>query len=646
MAILIRATLLYVFLGTLTASSQNREIDSLHRLATKAGGRAQADLYLQAATASRNIQADTCLYFAGQALAISQKEKYPIGEMTSYIMMGRAMATKGSYILAQKFYTTAETQARKAVNDSLTARALMGSASCFWHLGKHAEALELNLAAIRLAEKNNLPVDVANAKVGIAMIYQSQEKVPLAEKYVREALEILRDQSAPTQRLNALHTLANIYGMQGKITDAMDIDKEGLTLSEQSGNQFFKSMFYDNMANCYLFGDPPDFNRSLQYFRLSFSIDSSFGNAKQMSDSYRNMGTVFMTQKKYTEAIPFLIRSIELARSAGFLQGEQETSQVLSTAYNLSGNDPLAYETLKNSNRLKDSLVNASREAKIAELQAFYETEKQKQTIELQETQLSRKNYIITGTLITALLAGLLGYSLYRRYQLKQQSRLQQEIMNQQELATRAVIQAEEKERERIARDLHDGVGQMMSAAKMNLSAFEAEQQFGNPDQRLSFEKIVGLVDESCKEIREVSHNMVPNALLKHSLSAAVRDFLDKIDQKALRIHLYTEGLDKRLDSSVETVLYRVIQECVNNVIKHANASSLDISIIRDNDGISATIEDNGTGFDAAAKEHADGIGLKNIQARIGYLKGTIDLDSAPGRGTMIGLHVPVAGAS
>ena len=632
---------LLLFLA-INASSQNRETDSLHAAARKASGKPQADLYLQAAISSKNIQADTCFYFAGQALAISQREQYPIGEMTSYIMMGRAMVTKGSYMLAQKYYGLAEAQARKASNDSLTARAIMGTASCFWHLGKHAEALELHLAAIRLAEKNNLPTDLANAKVGIAMIYQSQEKIPLAEKYVQEALAILREQSAPTQRLNALHTLANIYGMQGKITEAMEIDKEGLSLAEQSDNQFFKSMFYDNMANCFLYGVPPDYSRSLQYFRLSYSIDSSFGNAKQMSDSYRNMGTVFMTQKKYPEAIPYLVKSIELARTAGFLQGEQETSQVLSTVYKLSGNDPLAYETLKQSTRLKDSLVNAAREAKIAELQTFYETEKQQQKIELQATQLSRKNYIIIGTVITALLAGLLGYSFYRRYQLKQKARLQTEIMNQQELATKAVIAAEEKERERIARDLHDGVGQMMSAAKMNLSAFEAEQRFSQAEDRIAFDRIVGLVDESCKEIREVSHNMVPNALLKHSLAAAVSDFLDKIDQKALGIHLYTEGLDQRLDTNVETVLYRVIQECVNNVIKHAHANSLDISIIRDKDGISATIEDNGTGFDATVIDHFEGIGLKNIQARIGYLKGTIDFDSAPGRGTMIGLHVPV----
>ncbi len=214
--------------------------------------------------------------------------------------------------------------------------------------------------------------------------------------------------------------------------------------------------------------------------------------------------------------------------------------------------------------------------------------------------------------------------------------------MHQQELATKAVLEEEENERQRIAKDLHDGVGQMMSAVKMNLSAHESELTFNNDEQKASFEKLIQLVDDSCKEVRTVSHIMMPNALLKNNLAAAIQDFTDKLDKKSLKVHLYTEGLEERLDSNVETVLYRVLQEAVNNVIKHAAATTLDISIIKDKSSISATIEDNGKGFDSSDKEKFEGIGLRNIITRIGYLKGTVDFDSAPGRGTVVALHVPL----
>ena len=153
---------------------------------------------------------------------------------------------------------------------------------------------------------------------------------------------------------------------------------------------------------------------------------------------------------------------------------------------------------------------------------------------------------------------------------------------------------------------------------------------------------MVALIDESCTEVRTVSHNMMPDALLKTGLVSGVREFLDKIDSHLLKINLHTEGFDKRPDSNIETVLYRVIQECVNNVIKHAGANELDISLVKDTDGVSATIEDNGKGFNIADKTKFEGIGLKNILSRINYLKGIVEWDSAPGKGTVVAIHVPV----
>jgi signal transduction histidine kinase len=133
----------------------------------------------------------------------------------------------------------------------------------------------------------------------------------------------------------------------------------------------------------------------------------------------------------------------------------------------------------------------------------------------------------------------------------------------------------------------------------------------------------------------------MPNALLKNNLDTAIKDFVNKLSGKNLQVHVYTEKLEQRFDSNLETMLYRVIQECVHNAIKHSGATTLDISLIRDKDGISGTIEDNGKGFDIQ-KEGPDGLGLKNIRTRIAFLKGTVDFDSSPGRGTVVAFHVPI----
>ena len=601
------------------------------------------DLYFQFSSKAANINIDTALHFIKKAAELADSLGDDEGRMMATFITGRIATVRGNYDLAIKYFKESLQLAENEKHDSITASSLHGIGNSLWQLGKHAESLENLFKALRIREKADDYNGIVNSKINIGMVYQSQNKWPLAETYVKDAIEILKQHYNPTSQLLAMHTLANIYGPQGKIKEAFAIDEEGIVLAEKTNNEFAKAFFFDNMGNCYLYGDPPDYKNAFEYFKRTLQIDSSFGNKKQMSDSYVNMGSVFFEQKKYADAIPYLLRSITLAEESGYAQGKLKALHMLATALRQSGQPNEAFATLEKAIKTKDSLVNSSSESRIAEMQTVYETEKKQQQINLQQAQISKKNFMLVAIVILALLLGLLGLSALRRARLKQKARLQTEIMNQQELASKAVIEAEEDERQRIARDLHDGIGQMMSAAKMNLSAFESGIQFKNKEQQQSLEKIIGLVDESCKEIRTVSHNMMPNALLKNNLATAIRDFIDKIETKSLQIHLFTEGLDERLDSNREIVLYRVIQECVNNVIKHAEAGTLDISIIRDKEGISATIEDNGKGFDIGNKDNFDGIGMKNIVTRIEYLKGTVEFDSAKGRGTLIALNVPFA---
>lgn len=255
----------------------------------------------------------------------------------------------------------------------------------------------------------------------------------------------------------------------------------------------------------------------------------------------------------------------------------------------------------------------------------------------------ARKNTFIVIIVVLALLTGLLTYSYYRRYRLKQAARLQASILQQQELAAIAVLQAEEKERKRIASDLHDGVGQMMSAAKMNLSAYESDLAGAPEEQVEAIKKVMLMIDDSLKEVRAVSHSMMPNALLQAGLASAIREFINQIDKRKLNIQLHTEGLNERIDRNVENVLYRVVQECVTNVIKHAKASQLDISLIKNHDMIEATIEDNGIGFDMNNGLQTSGIGLNNIRSRIEFLKGEIEWNSFANKGTLVAFQVPLA---
>jgi signal transduction histidine kinase len=361
-----------------------------------------------------------------------------------------------------------------------------------------------------------------------------------------------------------------------------------------------------------------------------------------MADTYLNLGNLYLMQKKFPLAVRHLEHAVSLSRETEYKQGEMQALLLLSDVYKQGGSYEKAFDYLKQSHIVEDSIINIASVNKIAELETVYQAEKTAQQLKVQRYEIQKKNYLLWGFAFIAILLLIAAFNIYNRRQLQNKLAFQDAMMKQQFQASKAVIDAEENERKRIAADLHDGVGQMMSAAKMNLSVFEDGLTFKDEQHRSSFVKLIALIDESCKEIRSVSHQMMPNALLNSGLANAVKEFIDKIDSRIIKTSLHTEGLDERIDSNTETVLYRVIQECVNNVLKHAGASHLDISILKDADGISATIEDNGKGFDSSEKHNFEGIGLKNIISRITYLKGSIDFDSSPGKGTLVAIHIPL----
>ena len=179
-------------------------------------------------------------------------------------------------------------------------------------------------------------------------------------------------------------------------------------------------------------------------------------------------------------------------------------------------------------------------------------------------------------------------------------------------------------------------------AAKINLTLVGNDIPFLDDTQKSRFEKVIHLVDEGFKEVRTISHNMMPQALLESGLSLVIKQFIENIENDSISVNFFSKGFEDHFDDTIETILYRILQECVNNVLKHAHASRLDISLIRDEDNISLTIEDNGSGFDLADQAKFKGMGMKNLQNRVNFVKGKIEIDSHPGQGTLVSVYIPV----
>jgi signal transduction histidine kinase len=204
-------------------------------------------------------------------------------------------------------------------------------------------------------------------------------------------------------------------------------------------------------------------------------------------------------------------------------------------------------------------------------------------------------------------------------------------------LAAQAMMKGQEDERSRLARDLHDGVGGLLSGVRLSMSTMKGNMFLPEESAR-SFEKVLAQLDQSITELRRVSHNMMPEALIKYGLKEALENYCENLDASGnVRVQLQTYGMEERMEQSTEIVIYRIVQELLNNVLKHAGADFVLVQLVREGERFSLTVEDNGKGFDSSLVK--GGSGIANIKARIDYLNGSMDITSKPGEGTSVYLE-------
>lgn len=622
---------------TLQSFADGRKVDSLfHELQLAKTPAKQSAIYVQLGLAVRSIDPDKTVAYCRKAIQIASKAK-AYNELTkAYATMSFGYEASGQidnamYVADTALYYSAKSTDVRANFDAEHIKAVV-----LKRKARFDEALEHYMKAVEIAEKAGDQAYIGKAYQAIGSLYVTTKDLDRANEYHLKALDIRLKVGDLSEIWRSYDCLGIVQRDSMNYEKALAYYKKGEPYALQTGDSSIISFLYNDLGAIYSMME--QFAISDKYLRASIGIRERHNEYNELAYTYNYLGDNYDRQDSVKEAEPWYKKALATARRNGNSKQTYEAFQSISNYYARNNIFDSAYRYASLQKQFKDSVVKADQVATIALMNARFETEKKERLIKEQEFAISKRNYWLAGVSGLLLMGTSIGYSGYRRYRFKQQVALQRAVLRQQELATKAIIEAEEGERKRIAGDLHDGLGQMMSAAKLNLSTLQHDLHFREPAQQLAYEKVLAMVDECCREVRAVSHNIMPNALLKASLSSAIREFVDKIDSRVIQVNLYSEGLNERLDANIETVLYRVVQECVNNVIKHSGADKLDITLIRDEEGISITIEDNGKGF--AANEQYEGMGLKNMRTRIDYLKGTIEWDSAIGRGTAVMIHV------
>jgi two-component system, NarL family, sensor kinase len=672
----------FLTISTVFASIQGntQNIDSLLLVAKKLPADThQVKATLGLAAAYLSAQPDSSAYWAKSAIDLAEKVPHGKKWLTNgWNSLGMAHYYSSNYRDAisafEGFY-----KAAKAEKDLAKMGQAKNNQGNVWiELGRYDSTILLYKEALKIRQDAKDSFGIAMSYNNLGYIYKEVGNYDKAMENMLVARQYFEKLGNKDGVGNTLNNIGQVYLKKKEIDQAITYFKNGVALYASVGDERNMAISYHSIANA--MSAKGLYDSARYYWKIAEEKYIRQKDERNLALINADLAESFNREEKWAEAEPYFQEAIRLNRvienkrslagiyiafsANNIAQNKLESGRLLldsarsfltisnqknhwrdfyktqAALYEKQGNPTLALQSLQQFVLYSDSVLNETNIKAIADMGVKYETEKKEQEIVLQKAQVAKKNIIIWAIAGFSALMALLGYSYYKRYRLKKEKELQDEVMRQQDEAARSVLKAEENERRRIAAELHDGVGQLMSAARMNLDAVVRELQPLETDKLLKLERVVSLVDEGCKEVRAVSHNMMPNALLKKGLGSALHDFIQKIDQQVIKTQLHVEGLQERLSPETESVLYRVIQECVNNVIKHSQANQLDISVIRDQDGIDVTIEDNGKGFDI--NEVSQGIGLQNIKARIQFLKGTLDIESSPGRGTFTGIHVPL----
>lgn len=530
-------------------------------------------------------------------------------------------------------------------DDKLLAKTYNNLASGYNEMGNYKSAIDYSLKCLELTEKIKDSTGFPLRNLTVSNTYYNLRQYDKSIFYSKRAITFGKQYDNSFAVLMGLNNMAAAYSGKHKIDSAITFFTQQLQLAQNEKDT--TSMYYALVNLCqnyFLINNAAGVEK---YSAMLHKIVPEIQDKKTIAEIYNVNALRHILRKD------FILAKARLDSGVAFAKKEQADAignlyQTYSKFYFLQGKIKEAedysykYDSLQSAANLKE--LNFYME----DLSVQYETEKKESQLKLQQAELKQKNnliYLLATGVVALLLISLLVYRNYRNHQKLQRAKIDELETEKQLTATEAVLKGEEQERSRLARDLHDGLGGMLSGIKFSLSSMK-ENLIMTPDNAQAFERSIDMLDSSISEMRRVAHNMMPEMLVKYGLDTALKEFCSEINRSgAIRTNYQSVGMnDVHIDQTTGVTIYRIAQELVNNVIKHARAKNVLVQLhhSRQEKILAVTVEDDGKGLDADALKTAAGMGWRSIQNRVEFLKGRADIQSSPTNGTSVMIEITI----
>jgi len=629
------------------AFAQDQAVDSLQRQLLRSGREDinTVSLYYAYGQAIEDEQPDSAVYYYKKAKQLSEALGYKKGVAAfagNYIMV---LNRRGQYREALAVTEEALELYKELGDDYDLATAYMNIGHEWHYLSDYAQAAEYYLQSKKHAEKINHRSTLRRINNNLASVFLDLKDYEKGGQYAKEALEIAKELKSDFAVASSEFNLASAYMQLKQPEKALelyeDIERIGHKINDYT-------LLLDAMLGK---GDAYAAMNNIPRAKLHFEETIAFSKEKQAPEyeMYAYMGLADQLLKvKDRAAGNYIQQGIAIAQKQGSALELKELYLKASLFSESQGNLREALHYRKEFEMLNDSVAGDKSKTAVANLEAKYRFEKKEAQIQLQEAKLKEKstwNYILTGGAAAMLLILLLSYRNYKHRRRLQQARIDELETEKQLAATEAILKGEEQERTRLAKDLHDGLGGMLSGIKYSFQNMK-ENLILTPENAQAFERSIDMLDSSIREMRRVAHNMMPEILVRYGLDVALKEFCDEVDRSgAVKTRYQSIGMENvAVEQSAAVGMYRIVQELVNNALKHADARQLVVQVHASAEErlLTITVEDDGKGFDIALVKQRMGMGWSNIQNRVDFLKGRWDLQTAPGEGTSVLIEINI----
>ena len=572
-----------------------------------------------------------------QARRLSEKMNYTLGILKYYSNYTAVLNIQAKFDSALVLTKDALQLANRFGNEERIIIAQQNLSATYSYLQDYESALQYLLPSVAYFEKTKNDARLSLIYDNLGVIYRETKQYDKALEFHQKALAIARKSGNSYDIANVLSNLGNAYSSSKRYDSALVIMKEGLGIARKENYDNIESNIISNIGAVLIKQGRYD---SLTYYcTLGLRLAEKLGDSLAMVNNIYGLALYSFFTSDFTKSGELAKTGFRMAQQRNYVEPSQLFADILSELSLVKG-DLRNYDYYNRlSIELSEQFFNDRMQRNVQLLDKKYDTEKKEKLLVIQQATILRKNtlnYILIGSAVTLLIVSILSYRNYKQKQKLQEQKIIQLGKEKLLLATQSIVKGQEEERNRLAQDLHDGLGGLLSGVKLQLGAMKGNLILSE-EHGLIFNNALSKLDESISEMRRVAHNMMPEALMKLGLQQALQDYCDSLSAgQAYKINCEFHGLENRMEPTIEIVVYRVVQELLNNAIKHSDASIILAQVMRNDNNLTITIEDNGKGFTMDEISILRGSGLKNIKSRVDYLKGQIDIQSAPGKGTSI----------